>query len=212
VKSAIATNVLVGIACLAVGGAIGIVFGKAAAVPASPPDAMRAAADDGAVAAALRELSARIQQLERTIPRQQVPIERHEVPAAAGTPSPPRDDLDAVIARLTALAERLADARADASNEGLRQARIQNPQPNLAAARLLRDRLQAENDRDRRNQSARREWSLLTMAEVIARLGTPTLVFPIHEQPNDVLWEYHFDDDQMVTLQFRNGLVVDLDA
>jgi hypothetical protein len=26
-----------------------------------------------------------------------------------------------------------------------------------------------------------------------------------------VLWEYHLDDERMVTFRFRNGLVVDVD-
>jgi len=164
------------------------------------------------MAAAMHELTARIAQLERKVQPQPVATERHEVPPAAVAPAPPRDDLDAALARLTALAERLAGAQTDSSNEALRLARIQNPQLNLAGARLLHQQLQAESDVDLFHQSARREWSLLTMAEVIARLGTPTLVFPANKLPNDVMWEYHFDDDQMLTLHFRNGLVVSIDG
>ena len=213
-KAAIATNALVGIACLAVGAAIGILYGRDATVPPPPADTTRpgSAIADGALATALRELTARIAQLERNVQQQPPATERQEVPPSSVAPAPPRDDLDAALARLTALAERLAGAQTDSSNEALRLARIQNPQLNLAAARLLHQQLQAESSLDLFHQSARREWSLLTMAEVIARLGTPTLVFPANKLPNDVMWEYHFDDDQLLVLHFRNGLVVAIDG
>jgi hypothetical protein len=203
--SARAGWIAVACAAAAVGTGVGYGIGTTSA-PVAPATA--SSPPRGDVSSALRALSTRIEQLEQALQRRPPATDRIEVPTTDTEP-PSNERVEALLTKLSALADRLAVAQDAGIQEDLRHARIQDPQPNLAAVGILQEQLLGERELDRKRQDTRRQWSLLTMAEVITQLGKPTLVFP--SSGNDVLWEYHLDDERMVTFRFRNGLVVDVD-
>lgn len=190
--------------------ALGVVAGHGigrAAAPPAPPTVERSGIDAD-LAAALRDLSARLEGIERSLAAQTAPARQEaprEVAAAAAAPAG-----EPMLDRLAALAAQLAEAHTDTLHAELRRARLQYPQPNAAALRVLRDRLLAEQEQPALGKTEQRGWLLHTMAEVIGRLGTPSLVFAT--QAGGLVWEYHFDDGHQVYLRFEDGLVIDVNA
>lgn len=202
---------LIGIVCLLAGAIAGALFGSGVALPAPPATAP--ALTDGTVAAALADLAARIERLERAIRSQPVPGERREVATAANLSSAPGNDLEAVLQRLSALAERLASVPTGSADAALRLARIQRPDPDLGALTALHQALQDEDAQANvdPSRSVRRPWLLDTPAEVIQKLGTPNKIEP-SSGSFDMLWTYTLPADGAVEVYLRNGLVVMLDV
>lgn len=196
--------------CVGVGYVVG--SSRVPVVPvASTPATTRT--DDDAVTDALRDVTARLDAIERALANRPAPPQRQDVTPtpAPDARSPAHDDLARLVDRLQEVVTRLPGSLAEAANDALRQSRVRNPAPNLAAARMVRDRVLQQEDQVYEEQTARRELLLRTMAETMDQLGMPNNVFVDSKQANDVWWEYSQGDERLLTVRFRNGLVVDVD-
>lgn len=189
----------------ALGAALGYGFATATApvLPAAAPPQR-----DPELADALGDLAARLAAIERSLAERTTTVRQRaaQPDPEASVPSEPSGATEALLERLTAIARDLAIVRADREHEILRRTREANPQPNEAAVRVLHAALVAEEGLSYAQRTTRRDWTLRTMAEVVAHLGVPTAVFAGGTGP---VWEYHFDDES-VTVTFRDGLVVDV--
>lgn len=160
-----------------------------------------------AVLAEVRALAEQIARLESRLagahaattapvaPRESAPS-----PAEASPRAEPVDEdrlLRLVLAALAAL------PRGD--DDALRQARLQNPQPNAAAVTDLHARLAAADQQPGILLARQREWLLLGMADVVRKLGMPDQII---KTPDGQLWEYHLSDSREIYVHFQNGVVV----
>jgi hypothetical protein len=194
-----------GLGCVVAGAAVGFLLGKDPMV-APPPGDARSAAADGAVLAELRDLSARVARLQATVAELRLAPNRQPAPLPADTP--PSDDVEALVERLSQLVERLAGPTSNQVYEALRVARHQRPQPDVAAAEALATQLRdGQMMGHAEHLAVQREWLLSGMDEVVQRLGMPSDIGG--EAPSEVRWSYQRPDgDEVVTFHFRDGLVV----
>lgn len=197
----------VGLAAAALGVVIGFGFGRSA----TPVPPMAQPVRDAELTATLTEVVARLTAVERALGERAL----GERATLVREPAKPTDneaavspfDAEALVERLTALAQDLSVLRTDREHEALRRARDQNPQTNEAAVRVLHAAVVAESELPLPQRTVHRELLLRTMAEVVARLGMPTDVYTGGEA--GPVWGYLFDDEEL-NLSFRDGLVVDV--
>jgi hypothetical protein len=142
-----------------------------------------------AIDASLSELGARI---SHPPPMREAVESRHQLP-----------QLEAKLAELTAAVKQLNSA-GGLNIDRIAAARLANSSPNVAEVRLLFDSLETPTGAER----AKRSWLLLSMEEVIRKLGTPMNILHDTEKGNRQLWEYFLGDEQAVVVQFVDGLVV----
>lgn len=208
-----AAVVAIAVASLTCAGVGYVVGSSRAPVVANSPSPVRG--EDAAVAEALRDVTVRLEALERAVASRPAATQREDASPApvAGAEGDP-----AAIAELARLVDRLSElitqrsaAGAEPANEVLRQTRTRNPTANLAAVRLTLDQLQAQEDLPKEQKTAQRDLMLRTMPEVMERLGMPSSAFGDSNLPNDVFWEYADGDDRVLTIHYRNGLVIDVD-
>src|SRR5690606_22025534 len=98
----------------------------------------------------------------------------------------------------------LASSGSPAAAERLRTARLQKPVIDVAAATELHQRL--VDATEEQNAEVQREWIFRDMADVIARLGSPTGLENQLGQGN-LGWTYALPDGETFTIWFRDGLV-----
>lgn len=204
---AVRTGLVMAVALTA--GALGYALGANAA----PPPPTQPGLDS--LAAELRSLGQLVTQLREAIQRRPVaaaeaaPLAPREAAPPtepsprSGTEAPP-PGADEPWQRLAGRIHQLEVKSTSPDTQWLQRAREQNPQPNLAAVEDLIRQLGEQADNLSHRKAVERRWWLLSMAEVVQRLGMPSNIIANKDSQT---WEYWLPPSRQITLNFRDGIV-----
>jgi hypothetical protein len=198
-----------------VGCGVGYLAGTTSSTVAAVPQMPGSADDLSEVSQQLRRVNGRLEQLESllatrdsvTSSRRLAPEPRSHALGEQLASSELKSAVDLLLKRASELSHRATIV----DPESLRIARLQNPQPKLAAAEVLSRALQQALSKAERRSVARKLW-MMAIDAVIAELGLPTNIIPDQRVPGRQLWEYiRPDGETILILTFQDGLVVAVD-